>query len=97
MKQEKPLCTIFRDAAREIRARGWTQGTRMDVDGHVDLTAALAIAETGNPWRGPSRRVLCALEHLCSGYSLSNWNDRFAQSEDDVIAALNAAANWELL
>ncbi len=87
---------LLEGALKEIRTRGWIQGTFSSDDGVCLLGAIDAVyGHTAEPWetqdaaeRAIKRRIARKQHRAIDGVSIADWNDRKGRKEAEVVALL---------
>lgn len=96
--RERTTADVLRAAARYIEEHGWTQAAYEDEErGHVCVLGSINAVTTGVPTihdeQGVGNAAELALEEFLGDRSAVRWNDEAKRTEQEVLAALRAAAD----
>jgi len=87
---------ILRAAAHELATKGWTQGRIVDLTtGALCAQGAIEVAalRVSGQWGSPVHAAAIVVLQDYLGEAIHLWNDREGRDSDQVVRALNAAAD----
>jgi hypothetical protein len=87
---------ILRAAAHELATKGWTQGRIVDLTtGALCAQGAIEVAalRISGQWGSPEHASAIVVLQDYLGEAIDLWNDRDGRDADQVVRALNAAAD----
>ncbi len=89
----EPWQQVLLEAALYLNTHGWTRGTFKNQLGQVCIMGAFACIVPDMPDRQAAIfTALCEFERYV-GQSTASWNDQPHRTKEEVIAALEGAAN----
>lgn len=105
-KRRRPWQKMLLEAANIVERRGLAKGRQEDDDGHVCVQGAISIAATGATVNNGDAYCLATKmlsrylratgveERLAPETGCAYWNNQPERTQEDVVGALRAAADW---